>query len=329
MAAGRIPRLLRLIALLQSGRVYNSAQLASECEVSRRTVFRDLKTLQESGIYVLYDDEKQGYQLPWRTIVPFKDLTFEEVLALFVLSQDLDKTIVGLPLDGIAHTASAKILSSLPDALREQVIEAAQSISIWLTPCNPSLRNELHYKTILKAVTSKQNVRIQYVCPNEQKTASTMLSPYHMLYSNRQWYVVGRSSVDRGIKVFPIQKMIKSELLDEKFKKPSRFKLDRYLDHSWDPVRQSSRTVSVKIRFESQAAQTVSQIIWDKSQEIRKLKGGAIEFRARVGDLEQMTDWLLSFGNQAEVISPPSLRKLIKTRISEMSQIYSKKSSRN
>ncbi|HCO26435.1 MAG TPA: hypothetical protein DIT97_26735 [Gimesia maris] len=94
-------------------------------------------------------------------------------------------------------------------------------------------------------------------------------------------------------------------------------------------MRQSSRTVSVKIRFESQAAQTVSQIIWDKSQEIRKLKGGAIEFRARVGDLEQMTDWLLSFGNQAEVISPPSLRKLIKTRISEMSQIYSKKSSRN
>ncbi|HCO26436.1 MAG TPA: hypothetical protein DIT97_26740, partial [Gimesia maris] len=75
-------------------------------------------------------------------------------------------------------------------------------------------------------------------CPNEQKTASTMLSPYHMLYSNRQWYVVGRSSVDRGIKVFPIQKLIKSELLDEKFKKPSRFKLDRYLDHSWDPVRQ-------------------------------------------------------------------------------------------
>ncbi|MCA9021447.1 MAG: HTH domain-containing protein, partial [Planctomycetaceae bacterium] len=90
--AGRIHRLLRLIALLQSGRVYNSAQLASECEVSRRTVFRDLKTLQEAGIYVLYDDEKQGYLLPWRTIVPFKDLTFEEVLALFVLSQDLDKT---------------------------------------------------------------------------------------------------------------------------------------------------------------------------------------------------------------------------------------------
>ncbi|WP_417386770.1 helix-turn-helix transcriptional regulator [Gimesia sp.] len=329
MVAGRIHRLLRLIALLQSGRVYNSAQLASECEVSRRTVFRDLKTLQEAGIYVLYDDDKQGYLLPWRTIVPFKDLTFEEVLALFVLSQDLDKTIVGLPLDGIARSASAKILSSLPDTLRDQVIEAAQSVSIWLTPCNPSIRNELHYKTILKAVTSKQNVRIHYDCPKEQKTVSTMLSPYHMLYSNREWFVVGRSSVDRGIKVFPILKIIKSELLDERFKKPSRFKLDRYVGNTWDPVRQSSRTVSVKIRFQSDAAQAVSHISWDPSQEIRKLKGGTIEFRARVSNPDQMTDWLLSFGNQAEVISPPSLRKLVKTRISEMSQIYSKKSSQN
>ncbi|MCA9004684.1 MAG: WYL domain-containing protein [Planctomycetaceae bacterium] len=329
MVAGRIHRLLRLIALLQSGRVYNSAQLASECEVSRRTVFRDLKTLQEAGIYVLYDDDKQGYLLPWRTIVPFKDLTFEEVLALFVLSQDLDKTIVGLPLDGIARSASAKILSSLPDTLRDQVIEAAQSVSIWLTPCNPSIRNELHYKTILKAVTAKQNVRIHYDCPKEQKTVSTMLSPYHMLYSNREWFVVGRSSVDRGIKVFPILKIIKSELLDERFKKPSRFKLDRYVGNTWDPVRQSSRTVSVKIRFHSDAAQAVSHISWDPSQEIRKLKGGTIEFRARVSNPDQMTDWLLSFGNQAEVISPPSLRKLVKTRISEMSQIYSKKSRPN
>ncbi|MCA9023024.1 MAG: WYL domain-containing protein, partial [Planctomycetaceae bacterium] len=111
--------------------------------------------------------------------------------------------------------------------------------------------------------------------------------------------------------------------------KPSRFKLDRYVGNTWDPVRQSSRTVSVKIRFQNDAAQAVSHISWDPSQEIRKLKGGTIEFRARVSNPDQMTDWLLSFGNQAEVISPPSLRKLVKTRISEMSQIYSKKSSQN
>ncbi|MCA9014159.1 MAG: WYL domain-containing protein, partial [Planctomycetaceae bacterium] len=228
MVAGRIHRLLKLIALLQSGRVYNSTQLASECDVSRRTVFRDLRTLQESGIYVLYDEDKQGYTLPWRTIVPFKDLTFEEVLALLVLCQDLDKTIVGLPVHQFARSASTKVLNSLPDSLRENVIDAAQSISIWFPPFNPTMRNGMHYKNLFKATIEKKNVRIQYACGKEQKTVSTMLSPYHIVYANHEWFVIGRSSLDRGIKVFSLLKILKSEILEESFKRPSRFNLDRY-----------------------------------------------------------------------------------------------------
>ncbi|QDT45925.1 HTH domain protein [Gimesia alba] len=322
MVAGRIHRLLKLIALLQSGRVYNSAQLASECEVSRRTVFRDLRTLQESGIYVLYDEEKQGYTLPWRTIVPFKDLTFEEVLALLVLCQDLDKAIVGLPVHRFARSASTKVLNSLPDSLRENVIDAAQSISIWFPPFNPTMRSGIHYKNLLKATIEKKNVRIHYAGGKEKKTLSTMLSPYHILYSNHEWFVVGRSSLDRGIKVFPLLKILKSEILEESFKKPSRFNLDRYLTPSWDPARQSRKTIPVKIRFKSSVAETVSQMCWDQSQEIKKLKGGSIEFRAEVDSLERISDWALSFGDQAEVLSPRSFRDLIKQKISSMMQVY-------
>lgn len=322
MVAGRIHRLLKLIALLQSGRVYNSAQLATECEVSRRTVFRDLSTLQESGIYVSYDEERQGYSLPWRTIVPFKDLTFEEVLALLVLCQHLDKTIVGLPIHKLARSASTKVVSSLPDELREAAIDAAQAISIWFPPISPLMRNVVHYKNLFKAAIEKRNVRIQHTCPKEQKTVSTMLSPFHILYSNHQWYVVGRSSVDRGIKVFPLLTIIKSELLDETFKKPSRFNLSRYLSNSWEPTRHTRKLQSVKIRFEGNAVEQVSLVCWDQSQEIKKLKGGTIEFRAQVDSLDRISDWVLSFGDQAEVISPRPFRKLVKEKISRMSQIY-------
>lgn len=322
MVAGRIHRLLKLIALLQSGRVYNSAQLATECEVSRRTVFRDLSTLQESGIYVSYDEERQGYSLPWRTIVPFKDLTFEEVLALLVLCQHLDKTIVGLPIHKLARSASTKVVSSLPDELREAAIDAAQAISIWFPPISPLMRNVVHYKNLFKAAIEKRNVRIQHTCPKEQKTVSTMLSPFHILYSNHEWYVVGRSSVDRGIKVFPLLTIIKSELLDETFKKPSRFNLSRYLSNSWEPTRHTRKLQSVKIRFEGNAVEQVSLVCWDQSQEIKKLKGGTIEFRAQVDSLDRISDWVLSFGDQAEVISPRPFRKLVKEKISRMSQIY-------
>lgn len=322
MVAGRLHRLLKLIALLQSGRVYNSTQLAGECEVSRRTVFRDLKTLQESGIYVLYDEEKQGYSLPWRTIIPFKDLTFEEVLALLVLSQNLDQTIVGLPLHQYARSASTKVLNSMPDSLRENVIDAAQSISIWFPQFNRSLPNGIHYKTLLQATLEKKNVRIQLNSEHERKPTSTMLSPYHLLYSNQDWFVVGRSSVDRGIKVFPIRKILKSELLEESFKKPSRFKLDRYLAQSWDPIRDSRKKTKIKIRFQSCVADRVSLKCWDRSQELKKLRGGAVELHAQVENLEPVSNWVLGFGDQAEVISPRSFRNLVSEKVASLMQIY-------
>lgn len=66
---GRLSRLLRIIDVLQSGRVYNSQDLAQLCGVSRRTVFRDIAALQDAGLSVLQDESRRGYFLPNRTRV--------------------------------------------------------------------------------------------------------------------------------------------------------------------------------------------------------------------------------------------------------------------
>ena len=159
-------------------------------------------------------------------------------------------------------------------------------------------------------------------CVKGQKLVSTMLSPYHILYSNREWLVVGRSSVDREIRTIPILKIQKSEILDETFKLPSRFNLSRYLSNSWDPIHHSRKSHQVKLRFESSVADSASLTCWDPSQEIKKLKGGAIELCVKVDNLDQIAKWALSFGDQVEVLLPHSFRDLVKNRISNMCQIY-------
>ena len=46
----QLARLLRLVMILQSERFPIARTLATECEVSRRTVYRDLEVLEEAGI---------------------------------------------------------------------------------------------------------------------------------------------------------------------------------------------------------------------------------------------------------------------------------------
>jgi predicted DNA-binding transcriptional regulator YafY len=50
-----ISRLVQLLGLLQAGKGHNVGSLAKACEVSRRTIFRDLDVLRQAGVPLLFD----------------------------------------------------------------------------------------------------------------------------------------------------------------------------------------------------------------------------------------------------------------------------------
>ncbi|MCA8998054.1 MAG: HTH domain-containing protein, partial [Planctomycetaceae bacterium] len=108
-AIRKIRRLLNLLERLQSGRTFNVTELADFCKVSRRTIFRDLKALQDSGVPLLYDSAKQGYWVPRSTMLPPTELTLEESLSLLILAQELGSRDRGLPFQEAARDAAVKI----------------------------------------------------------------------------------------------------------------------------------------------------------------------------------------------------------------------------
>ena len=114
----RIHRLLKLIELLQSGQTHNAKQLAEQCGVSRRTIFRDLNTIQDSGIRVHYDEARQGYSVPSTAFLPPTDFTLDEALSLLVLCGELGGGTQSIPFLRSARTAALKLLSSLPPHLQ-------------------------------------------------------------------------------------------------------------------------------------------------------------------------------------------------------------------
>ncbi|MEZ6046674.1 MAG: HTH domain-containing protein [Planctomycetaceae bacterium] len=101
-AENRIKRLVRLLDLLQSGHAYNSAQLAELCQVSRRTVFRDIRILQESGVQIQFFEDRQGYSLPGNFFLPPMDLKLNETLSLLLLCQGLGDQKQGIPFQAAA-----------------------------------------------------------------------------------------------------------------------------------------------------------------------------------------------------------------------------------
>jgi predicted DNA-binding transcriptional regulator YafY len=326
-SVSRLQRLLRLVELLQSGRIYNSKDLAEICGVSRRTVFRDLRTLQDSDLPLQYDERKQGYSFSLPTYLPPTNFTLDETLFLLILCDELGHRSRGVPLSRSAQTAAFKLLSNLPRHLREKVGELAESISVRIDSHNPLFEAKPHYDLLLQAISERRQIRIRYnsLFKDERGEIGTLLSPYRLLFNRRSWYVIGRSSLHREIRTFNIGRILAAEMLTSRFTIPERFSLDRYLRNAWSLIRERGKTKDVVIRFQKKVAQNVAEVQWHKTQKLVWNADETLDYHVTVDGMLEISWWILGYGEEAEVLEPPELRELIFSKIQAMQQVYKKK----
>lgn len=321
----RIRRLLRLVEFLQSGRSYNAGELAELCGVSRRTIFRDLNLLQDSGIPVHFNEGRRGYSLPTSLYLPSTDLTLNEALSLLLLCHELGNEQRGIPFQSSARSAVAKLLSTLPQHLREYVGELAELVQVRAPP-----HNLLHgagpvYETLMQALGRRRRVRILYRSLTEWRDITTLLSPYRLLFVRRSWYAIGRSSLHRSVRTFNLGRILKAEIINRSYEIPRRFSLDRYLGNAWSLIRERGKRFEVVVRFQPKVAYNVAEVQWHKTQRLVWNDDGTLDFHVTVDGLQEIVWWILGYGDQAEVLEPPELRDEVRRHAEAMRKKYARK----
>ncbi|MCK4427433.1 MAG: HTH domain-containing protein [candidate division Zixibacteria bacterium] len=77
-------RLLLILNLLRSRRNLKASNLAKECEVSERTIFRDIQALSEARVPIYFDS---GYKLLTDAFLPPLNFTVDELLTVYSRTQ--------------------------------------------------------------------------------------------------------------------------------------------------------------------------------------------------------------------------------------------------
>lgn len=312
--------MLTLLRLLQSGQRYNSRQLAEHCGVHRRTVFRDLATLQEAGVHVLYDEDRETYWLPHQTFLPPTDLTIDEVLALLVVCRSAGEAS-GVPFQQPAFTAAVKLANALPVSLRREVDLPARALSIRADAHNPLTEELRWYRFFAKCLGRGVCARITYHSLADRRTLTTRLSPYAVFFSRRSWYVIGRSSWHRSIRTFNLGRLQDAVMLDDPCVVPPRFTLERHFGLAWQMIRKKPRA-DVAVRFARMVARNVAEVLWHKTQRCELQPDGSLLFSVTVDGFDEIVWWILGYGDQAEVLSPPELRRRVARQAAALAQRY-------
>ncbi|MBN2023452.1 MAG: WYL domain-containing protein [Pirellulales bacterium] len=316
----RLQRLLKLLGLLQGGRAYNAEALAEACGVSRRTVFRDLEALRAADLLLLYDEDQRRYCLPGAHFLPPTNFTPEEALALIVLCHEMGRG--EMPFLAPARSAALKLEGALPARLREQLHATIDAVRISLPPANPLRGQQPVFDQLVEAAGRRRCVRIRYVAPLDDGEISTRLSPYRVFFSRRSWYVIGRSSLHRGTRTFNVGRILSLVPLEDTYAIPRGFSVERHLRNAWHLIPEPGPDQDVVIRFQKKVARNVAEVQWHKTQRVEFNTDGTLDFRVTVSGVHEISWWVLGYGDQAEVLHPPELRRIVAAHAARMTRLY-------
>lgn len=318
----RLLRLLKIVRLLQSGQAYTSSELAKENGVSQRTIFRDLQLLQRAGIVYSRDEADTGYVLQDATLLPATDFTLAETLALLVLCNQLGDHTGGIPFQRDARSAALKLLSNLPAEMRDELGELTRAISIDLGPHNTLHHAHAAYDVLTMALADGKKIRIQYGSLSGEGNIETTLSPFHLLFKRRSWYVIGHSELHDETRIFNVGRIQSWESLTDTYDIPTSFKIDRFLANAWALIPERGQRMRVVLRFQPMVAKNVAEVRWHKTQQIFWNDDGTLDFSVVVDGLTEIRWWILGYGAQVEVLEPSELRDDICHAIEQMRQVY-------
>lgn len=220
--ANRLHRVLRLIRCLDSGPRYNAGQLSREFQVSRRTIYRDIKLLREQGIPIKFDEQNDGYYLAEGCDLPINTpLARDELLALALAAHlGLDKLVS--PMAASVREGLARLLRTYPKPLQHEVSNLL-SASVTAHPSRDRKDSPDVVQTLINGISTRRQVRLK-ICDPADGLPQTKFAPFVMVITREGWTAVGRSSVHRRTCSFPLRNVVSAELTEDRYRIPRGFR---------------------------------------------------------------------------------------------------------
>ena len=316
---------MQILTTLQAGKSYAVSDLSKMFRTSRRTIFRDLKELQAIGVPFHYDAKTGGYTIEPEFFLPPVDLSLQEALGLLLLAHKT-RDQIQTPFKNSVLWAALKIENNLPARIRQYCNTALQNISTRpcaQAPVTHSAGLDKTFAQLQQAIVKKRKVNIRYHSLFEGTIIDVELSPYHLLYNKRAWYVLGRSSLHKSVRTFKLNRIRELTTTQRCFVDGEKFDVYDYLGRAWSMIPEG-RIYNIKLRFLPKVANNVAEVQWHSTQKVVRNSDGSATVEFRVDGLGEITWWILGYGDQVQVLAPKTLRKRVLQIAKNMTELNEK-----
>jgi predicted DNA-binding transcriptional regulator YafY len=221
------PRLVRLASILtqlQSKRVLTAKDIANRHNISIRTVYRDIRTLEQSGIPIISEEGKgysimEGYQLP---PVMF---TEEEAMALITAEQLIRKNK-----DQSLIETYGNAITKIKSILKYNQKTKTEFLTSRLQIRNNAKEEKTsqYLMQTQKAIANFQIAELDYFSLNNQRS-QRKIEPFALYTTKGNWILIAFCQNKKDFRAFRLDRIQKLIITSHHFE-PHKITLEQYFE---------------------------------------------------------------------------------------------------
>ncbi|OUS35953.1 hypothetical protein A9R01_06390 ['Osedax' symbiont bacterium Rs2_46_30_T18] len=323
----RFDRVTSILLLLQTRSVVTAAFLSEHFSVSERTIYRDIRTLENAGVPI-GSQVGVGYFLEKGYHLPPVSFTLDEAASLLIGEKLLVSSLDPASLQDYKHllnkvravldVAGKDYLNSLDadiEVLYEGQAFAMDGESDKSGIGSEILSSDLWLGECRSALVRRQVVEVDYCGPTSEQATSRQIEPIGLFYYSLHWHLIAWCRLREGYRDFRLDRILKFQPQSQQFLRHSRATLKQYLGKK----QSQNELLEVELLFRSQAARFVGEqrYTFGFVSEEHTTEGVKMTFMTAVP--HYMARWLLQFSGGVRVLKGDGLHSEMKRLTQELS----------
>lgn len=301
----RFDRITAILIQLQTKKVVKAQDLADRFGTSLRTIYRDIRTLEEAGV-PLYGEAGIGYSIVDGYRLPPVMFTQEEAIA-FVTAEKLMGKFTDSALNTNFSSAMYKIKAVLRGTEKDLVENLEEQILVIERPKNSTPSANI-LDVLLKSIAEKKVVKMIYKAFGNDNS-ERHIEPIGVFHEHENWYTIGFCHLRQEYRQFRLDRVVEIKLTDQPQEERTSLKEFQQIQ---EKTRAGFTVQKAVIRFDKSIAVYlqdrrhyfgfVSEIVTDDYVEMTFLTQSLEEGLAR---------WYIMFADKAEIIEPQRLKDVV------------------
>ena len=313
----RLDRLNSILIHLQSKKIVTAKEISERFEISIRTVYRDIRSLEQGGVPI-GAEAGIGYFLPESYNLPPVMFTKNEAGALLFGMKFVDK-FSDINIKQSFESALFKIKSVLKNQEKEYIEKLNNQIIVFPFGQNITQKENVLLSEINNAINEKKQVKILYNARYTNELTERFVEPTGICFYGNNWHLIAFCNSRNDYRDFRIDRIMSWKQTDYDFKNLKHIGIDEYFE------KQQSLEKLHKIEL---LAARESLIFIEESKKYyghfheENFDELYVKMSFLNYDLKGFSRWVVLGGKHFKILKPVELKNLVREFVDELKQNY-------